>query len=390
MLTLKLAFRNIIGAGLRTGLNVIALSFAYVTIIFLQGVYNGMNEQAEQASINAFYGGGQFWHKSYDPFDPLSFADAHAIPPEPLQNLIITQNAAQILIWQGFVYPEGRFRSILMKGIDNVQKVLSIPSHLLQNSDQTIPALVGSRMARVSGLKKGDEIIVQWRDVRGTFDAREVKIIDVFTSTVQEIDNDQIWIPLHRLQELIGLADEATIVVLGKNIQPKSEVIGWNFKSTDYLLKDLHAMVKAKTIGGSIMYTILLLLAMLAIFDTQVLSIWRRRKEMGTFMALGFTRLRLISLFTIEGTLIGILAAIVGGVYGIPLLTYIAHTGWAMPQVADQFGFAIGERIYPTYSIALILGTTILVLLVTTVVSFIPTKKIASLKPTDALRGKST
>ncbi|MFH0991786.1 MAG: hypothetical protein V1799_17395 [bacterium] len=60
MLTLKLAIRNILGAGLRTWLNVVALSFAFVTIIFLQGLYNGMNDQAEKATVEALYGGGQY------------------------------------------------------------------------------------------------------------------------------------------------------------------------------------------------------------------------------------------------------------------------------------------------------------------------------------------
>ena len=40
------------------------------------------------------------------------------------------------------------------------------------------------------------------------------------------------------------------------------------------------------------------------------------------------------------------------------------------------------------YEEAAILATALLVLLVTTVVSFLPTRRIARLKPTDALRGK--
>ena len=149
-------------------------------------------------------------------------------------------------------------------------------------------------------------------------------------------------------------------------------------------------MVQSKSIGASILYTILILLAMLAIFDTQVLSIFRRRKEMGTLMALGLTRFKLIQLFTLEGALHGVLAAIVAAVYGIPLLTIFAKKGWAMPDVTDSYGFAIGEKLFPSYSIGLVVGTTLLVLIVTTIVSFLPTRKIARLKPTDALRGKMT
>jgi ABC-type lipoprotein release transport system permease subunit len=147
-------------------------------------------------------------------------------------------------------------------------------------------------------------------------------------------------------------------------------------------------MVEMKTMGASIMYTVLLFLAMLAIFDTQILSIFRRRKEMGTLMAMGMTRVKIIQLFTLEGAMHGVLAALVAALYGIPLLVYTARQGWALPDSTDSYGIAIGEKIFPIYSAALVAGTIILVLGITTIVSFLPTRKIAKLKPTDALRGK--
>ena len=101
---------------------------------------------------------------------------------------------------------------------------------------------------------------------------------------------------------------------------------------------------------------------MLAIFDTQVLSIFHRRREMGTLMALGFTRGQVIGLFTLEGMLNGVLAALVAAVYGIPLLAWMARTGWALPGDTDSYGFAIGERLFPSYSVGLVAGTTLLVL----------------------------
>ena len=57
-------------------------------------------------------------------------------------------------------------------------------------------------MAASTKLKKGDLVLTRWRDKNGTFDAREVKIVDVFNSNVQTIDNNQIWIPLNILQQI--------------------------------------------------------------------------------------------------------------------------------------------------------------------------------------------
>jgi ABC-type lipoprotein release transport system permease subunit len=388
MFTLTLAVRNILSAGIRTWLNVVALSFAFVAIIFMQGFYDGLNEQVERATVDALYGGGQYWQKGYDPYDPLSLEDAHAPIPPQLQALKDQKTATPILVRTATIYPQGRFRSIILKGIDPDQTILSIPSSLLRSGQDGIPSLIGSRMAKSAGLKKGDMVTVQWRDVHGMFDARDVRIVEVFKTTVQDIDNEQIWIPLDRLQQITRMANEATTVVLKKNVSPINDVPGWELKDLEFLLRDLRSLVRMKSVGGSILYLLLLFLAMLAIFDTQVLSIWRRRKEMGTLMALGMTRTKVIELFTLEGAFHSVLAAVVGAFYGIPLLAYVANKGFELPTSTDNFGFAIGEKLFPTYSPGLVVGTTLLVCFVTTIVSFLPTKKIADLKPTDALRGK--
>jgi ABC-type lipoprotein release transport system permease subunit len=388
MLTLKLALRNILSAGIRTWLNVAALSFSFVAIIFLQGFYDGLNDQVERATVDALYGGGQYWQQAYDPYDPFSLEDAHALVPPRLLALIGEKTATPILVRTATVYPQGRFRSILLKGIDPEQRVLSILSSVLGRDTAALPGMVGSRMAKSAGLKKGDVVTVQWRDVHGTFDARDVTIVEVFRTTVQEIDNEQIWIPLDRLRQFTRMADQATIVVVNKNVIPLNDVPGWEFRDPGFLLRDLRSLVKMKSVQGSIMYLLLLFLAMLAIFDTQVLSIWRRRKEMGTLMALGMTRTRVITLFTLEGALHGVLAALVAAFYGIPLLAYVANRGLDLPTATDNFGFAIGEKLFPAYSPLLVVGTAVLVCFVTTVVSYLPTRKIAHLKPTDALRGR--
>ncbi|MDH5468105.1 MAG: FtsX-like permease family protein, partial [Candidatus Aminicenantes bacterium] len=182
--------------------------------------------------------------------------------------------------------------------------------------------------------------------------------------------------------------NESSLVLVAKNTEEIPAVPGWNFKPLEFLLADIESLVRTKTAGGSIMYIFLLSLAMLAIFNTQVLSIFRRRKEMGTMMALGFTRSKVIGLFTLEGAMHSVLAAIVAAIYGIPFLVWFSKTGWALPEGTEDFGFALGEKLFPVYSVGLVLGTVVLVLMVTTIVSFLPTRKIAKLKPTDALRGK--
>ncbi len=51
MLSFKLALKNLLGAGLRTWLNVIVLSIAYVVIIWHYGLLDGWNRQAHKDTI---------------------------------------------------------------------------------------------------------------------------------------------------------------------------------------------------------------------------------------------------------------------------------------------------------------------------------------------------
>ncbi|MDZ7370461.1 MAG: FtsX-like permease family protein [candidate division KSB1 bacterium] len=388
MMVLKLAVKNLAGAGIRTWLNVAVLSISFVAIIFLQGLYNGMNEQASRALVDTFYGGGQYWHKNYDPYDALTLDDAHAPLPQALKSMIDTGRAVPILISQAAAFPNGRMVSLQLKGIPARETFLAIPSAALQDDSGEIPALIGTRTAKKLKLNEGDYLTVRWRDRSGAFDAVDVKIVHIMKTTVPQVDVGTVWLPLDRLAQMLDLPDEATLVVIRPSAPVPGEFEGWSFKSLDELLSDLRQVVKQKSASASILYLLLMFLGLLAIFDTQVLSIFRRQKEIGTLIALGMTRSQVIGLFTLEGALHGVLAALMGALWGFPIMATMARKGWKLPGYSDDFGLAIGERLYPLYSAALIIGTTLLVLISVTIVSWLPTRRIARMNPTDALRGR--
>jgi ABC-type lipoprotein release transport system permease subunit len=278
--------------------------------------------------------------------------------------------------------------SILLKGIDPNQQVSELPTDKLLGREEDIPAIIGVAMARDSKLTTGDYITVRWRDVDGTFDATELYIADIFRSNVPAVDNGQIWISIDRLQEMTQMPGEATLVVMDQDYTWTGEESGWVLRDHDYLLQDMNDMIRMKKVGGSIFYIILMLLAMLAIFDTQVLSIFRRQKEIGTYMAMGMTRGQVVRLFTVEGAMHAALAAILGAIPGIPFLYWMAKVGYSMPAGSDNMGLPIAETIYPAYSIGLILSVMLLVIITTTIVSYLPSRKISKMNPTEAIKGK--
>lgn len=388
MTTLRLALRNVIGVGVRTWLNVFVLSMCYLVIIWQGGFLEGWKLQARRDMIAWEIGSGQYWQENYDPYDVFTLEKAHFAVPQNL-DLFSGGKVAPVLISQGAIYTNGRMKNVLLKGIDLDQGVLAMPTEALSLDVDEIPVLIGSRMARSAKVRSGDLFTIRWRDVNGTFDALEGKVVQVMKTDVPSVDQGVLWLPLDRLREMLQMPGEATIIVMGSDkAESIGDLPGWVFKDQDWFLKDISDLIRMKSVSGYIIYAILLSLALLAILDTQVLSVFHRRREIGTLIALGMTRSRVVLLFTLEGALLGVLAGIAAALYGIPLLAWSASHGLGMPKVTDSMGLAIAERIFPVYTTGLIAGTTLIVLVAVTIVSFMPAAKISHLEPADAIRGK--
>ena len=82
------------------------------------------------------------------------------------------------------------------------------------------------------------------------------------------------------------------------------------------------------------------------------------------------------------------MAIILGSLYGIPLMELAHRYGIPLLTSVDSYGITIADRIFPAYSIGLILSTVLLVVISATIVSYFPARRISKLNPTDALKGK--
>ena len=204
-----------------------------------------------------------------------------------------------------------------------------------------------------------------------------------------KIDMGHIWIPLDIAQSMLAMEDQATYVTYNKGLTEVNNKGEWINRDVNYLVQDMEAMIEADKPGAQIMFMILLALAAMGIFNAQVLSIFRRGREIGTLMALGMTRLRVVSLFTLEGGLNAILSVIATLIIFGPVLWYFGTRGIPLPIDYSEMGLIMAKRLIPVYSIGLILSTTILVSIIVLIVSYMPSRKISHMQPTDALRGKA-
>ena len=380
-LEFKLAFKNLFGAKLRTLLNVFVLSFSFVIIIFLNSIMDGWDQQAQKDSVEWEYGEGHLLHNDYDPLDSYTILDGHGEIPQRRIGM------TPVLERQASVYPQGRMIGVVLKGIPADQKILKLPTKKLNQNKDEFPVIIGKRFAVSAKLKKGDRVQIRWRDKNGTYDANTIIIEEIFDSNVPNIDNGKIWIDIEKLWKMTGLENQATYFILDQDFR-KGSFDSWTYRSKTTLLKNLKDLIDQKKASQSVIFGLLLAIALLAIFDTQILSIFRRQKEIGTYIALGMTRLRVVRLFTIEGSVYSIMALIFGSIYGIPFFIYMSKAGFPIPPADQKLGIAIADVIYPVYGLKLILLTILTVIISATVVSYLPARKIAKLNPVLALKGK--
>ncbi len=232
--------------------------------------------------------------------------------------------------------------------------------------------------------------MMRWRDKNGTYDALMVTVVKIFETIVPSVDQGIIWIDLEKMEALTAMEGEASYYIADENFNPSTfRNSEWKFSNSELLLKMLTDMINTKKSSGIFLYLLFLGIGLLAIFDTQVLSIFRRQKEIGTYIALGMTRWQVVRIFTFEGMMYSLFAVVLAAIFGTPLLWGLAKIGFPMMSSGEDYGMIIADVIYPVYTLELVLKSAFSLIAFATLVSFLPARKIAKLNPVLAIKGKA-
>ncbi|MCB5251429.1 MAG: FtsX-like permease family protein [Candidatus Cloacimonadaceae bacterium] len=389
---LKLALKRIAGNGWRSVFNILILFLVLMGMLFIQGMYDGWMRTARRQKEEWEIGAGHFEHSNYDKYDSFTFKDSFAKIPDHIQELIRQNEVVPILVFSGVLYPQGRMTPISIKGIPWDQALLKIPSQMLRVKDEypgSLPTVIGQDMARTNGLSQGDLVSMRFKDARGVFNAYDIEIVKVMATPVSSIDESQVWIDFTVLNSLVALQNSATLFILKDEATQLNLGSNWRYISQKKSLEDVLAMMKADQAGGYVVIALLLFLAMIAIFDTQILAVFKRRKEIGTLIALGMTRRQIIRLFTYEGCLYMVFGTILTAILGLPLFIHLGTKGIPLPQELSNLNVGgFSETMKSYYDPLTILFMLIMVFVLTLFASWLPAAKIARMKATQALRGK--
>lgn len=140
------------------------------------------------------------------------------------------------------------------------------------------------------------------------------------------------------------------------------------------------------TLMGGVMTCIAgvaLLVAALGIINTMLMSVLERIREIGIMKAVGARNRHILTIFLVEGALIGL----VGGLLGLLLawLASIPGDAWIHSLVAERMQLQLQGSLY-VWPVWLLVGAPVFTCLVTTLAAVLPARRAAAVNPIKALR----
>ena len=332
----NIAFKNFYRQGVRAALNVLVTALIIIAVIFNLSLLNGFQAQGTRNMVRTNIAGGHYMAPGFDILTPTEWEDLTLKVPEKLDKLKHSDKA-EVLVQQGQIYPNRRLFPIQLRGVEMSQTLLDLPLQSLSayppSVEDVIPVILGGKMAKKSHLKKGDTVVLKWRDRFGAVDARDVVVIEVVTLVNPRIDEGVVWLRLDHLRELTQREDEVTWIAVRNYLGP---VEGLQFQSLEMLMKDLLALLENDRRNARILWVILMFLAGISIFNNQILMLFKRQREIGALMAFGMTSGLIVAMFTLEGSLAAISAIVVAACLGIPFFAWFQGVGLDVSHLSES------------------------------------------------------
>jgi putative ABC transport system permease protein len=131
---------------------------------------------------------------------------------------------------------------------------------------------------------------------------------------------------------------------------------------------------------------VVLLIAGVGILNLMLMAVFERTREIGLLAAMGLKRHEILGLFLLEGVFIGLLGSLVGGVLGGLVVGGVGQVGikLSIAEMGEMMAL-LGERLYPTLRIDLLLGRALTVAVIAALASLYPAWQASKREPAEAL-----
>lgn len=386
----------------RTAASLVAIVFGAVALILAAGFIEWSNWALRETMIHSRLGHFQVSRAGYgengqaNPFGYL-------IPEESeetrsIQALPGVEAVAPRLMFTGLVGTGDKTLSFMADGMDPDREqgldrsVLIVAGRPLSGDDPD-GVLIGEGLAINLGVAVGDGLVIMANTKSGGINAIDARVRGVFSTASKAYDDVALRVPLasvHRLLRSQGAhtwvvllksteETDATIAQLRPRLQDKGlEITPW-YELADFYRKTIALFDRQLGLLRFVIAAIIVL----GITNILVMSVASRTGEIGTLMAMGANRRRIMGQFLGECIMLAGIGSLLGVLVGIGLARLISTIGIPLPAPPGQSRGYLGQ-VFVTGSIAA--DAVVLVSLATLLAGIYPAWRASRMVIVDALR----
>lgn len=406
MMYLKLALRNVLRNKRRTLITLMAISFGCVALIINGGIIYNIFWALRQDAIHGRHGHIQIYQKGYikghmaKPFDYIISQEDYDL----LKSLVTSVDHVEHITSQIEFWGLARITKsgVPFMGIgvepdkDSIfsTQVTIIEGHGLSNGDPD-GALLGKGLAEKIVAKPGDSLTLLGTDRKNYLHSVKATVRGIFEGGMKAYDDWTLKVPIQKAQELLRLEGIHTAVLLldeDSQTEPLSRHLPRLFAQRGLRLElrtwpDLalfhNQVVDLFGKELDIIKLIISVIVILSILNTMGMTVVERTREIGTIMAVGTKRWRVLLMFLLEALIIGLIGGFLGILGGIILAKVISVFGIPFPSPPGATRPYIGkvDIVFSVIalSFAISVGSTM-------IAAFLPAYRASKLRIAEALR----
>jgi putative ABC transport system permease protein len=253
--------------------------------------------------------------------------------------------------------------------------------------------LLGESVAAALGARMGSEGVFLAPDKDGALNGELVHMTGS-TLTVMPGEPKTAVVPLALAQRLLRMEGRATeIAVAVQRVEDAPQVAArlrealgpdYEVHTWDQLMPIIkQGQERQNAIVGAIA-VVFLVLMLLGVANTMLMSALERTREIGTMMAVGLRRGKVMALFVAEALVLGALGGTLGALLGVAITTWLHQRGLVFTAPTMSVPFDIRPAVDARYVVRLVLLATAGAGLF----SLYPAWRASRLRPVEALAGR--
>ncbi|HBK58839.1 MAG TPA: hypothetical protein DDZ37_05765 [Spirochaetaceae bacterium] len=409
----RIALRNVARHKRRTAITAIVLTVGIGVFIMFQSLLAGMDRVTIDTAIDYDSGSISLRSKDYE---------AHATS-QPLEYGL--QDSESIMAGLGVLLPAGstwtprtRFYVQVSNWTDETPALAFV---VRPDTDEKVfktaqkvegggwgvatEAVIGTDLARDLNVKLGDSIVITAALPNGSLNAIELTVGGIADLPLFSLSQQAIYMTAQDAEALIGAP--APVTEIDIRIPPASRLdalvaeadeaasriekgdSGIAAVSIGEAMRDYLAMRNMKSKFAYIVIVIVLLISSVGIFNTILMSMYSRIREIGVLAAYGLEPRQIKRLFSLEGMIIGIIGSVGGILLGAVFVWWLTSQGLSFGGMFGSLDlgnlpkdlFIRGEWNPATFAQGFLFGV-----LVSWLASLMPARKASGIEVTEALR----